>query len=89
MINSLDRINKVIRKLVGRTMGRNKLGDYMFQRGFTLDDITNVSSVTDRYVFRRVNGEINEYAYIDFQDISWNIIRIMGCTIEIDKFGGV
>ena len=81
-MTSLNRVDKVIRKLVGRTMGRNKLGDYMFQRGFILDDIIYVSNVTDGFVFWRVKDGVDEYVEVDVQAISWNIIRIMGCKIR-------
>ena len=84
MMNSLDRIAKVMGKLVGKTSNRYKLVDYILEKNFGIDDIATVSPITNRYVFRRVNGEINEYVYVYFQDESWDTIKVMGCATNTD-----
>ena len=84
---SLDRVDKVIRKLKGKTMGRNKLGDYMFKRGFLLEDVVYKSNVEDSFIFYRVHEGMYEYVTIDIHAISWNIIRITGSSVRRDING--
>lgn len=87
MMNSLDRIAKVIKKLVNKTCDRYKVTTYMAKKDFEIINLATVSPITDKYVFRRFNGEINEYVHVYFQTVSCNTIKVTGCTTNADDVG--
>lgn len=87
MMNSLDRIAKVIKKLVNKTCDRYHVTTYMAKKDFEIINLATVSPITDKYVFRRFNGEINEYVHVYFQAVSCNTIKVTGCTTNADDVG--
>ena len=81
----LDRVDKVLSKLKGKSVERSEIGDYLYSRGFYLEDVLYHSKVEDTFIFRRTNEISVDYVHIVFESISWHSIRITDVWVRKER----